>query len=557
MNTLFKTTALAFATSSLLLAGCGGSSSDSGSNNTQVASKGKVIDFYLDNANVEFDGCVSSASTNDTGDFNIPGACLGKNISVTGGTDIGTGLQNTVTLHALRVPRNDSGTVIVSPLTTLIYHTGTIASTAQIAQQLGLDANLLVVDPMTNAQLLRTTLVAQQLIIQTQGVLTELGVANEPVASEAVAKALAMQMVNSIKNGATLSDLTKTDFIQGVIETSVLNAKSSLSPALQASIGTVAKNVAAVSAAIIAQKVKAVDDAMKDFEIKGNPAATLTALKAGGQIAVIKASTQSEAAANAVNAVANLLTTADPAQMKALGDALATGNRAAIEAAAGALNLPQSAIDDLVNIDQYQDYIQLVDARFNGTQFNINTIRNSTASNPLLVNGFKTIQLNMTQVGQAPQSGVQQAKVGLSYTINGANTLNIVVNQVNLEFSTAGKLMKATIPAGTTYSVQTFGKVTTTFDAPNKTVDNLAVDSNGLLNLSVDEFLSKAQSKSAELKAVIGDYTPKSGDALDIDVSLNLRVGIDNNGTPADDTPINAGGVNMVGKGVSAQLKIQ
>lgn len=560
MNTLFKTTALAFATSSLLLAGCGGSSSDSGSNNTQVASKGKVIDFYLAGANVEFTGCnnnvPTSTTTSPNGDFNIPEACRGTNITVTGGTDIGTGLQNTVTLHALTVPRNDSGTVIVSPLTTLIYHTGTIASTAQIAQQLGLDANLLVVDPMTNAQLLKTTLVAQQLIIQAQAALTELGVTNEATASEAVAKAVAMQMVKSIQNGATLSDLSKTDFIQGVIETSVLNAKSSLSPALQANISTVAKNVAAVSAALIAEQVQKVNS-LNITVVEGNPAATLAALKAGGQTDVITKATQSEAAANAINAVADSLTTANPAQMKALGDALASGNRAAIEAAAGALNLPQSAIDDLVNIDQYQDYIQLVDARFNGTQFNINTIRNSTASNPLMVNGFKTIQLNMTQVGQAPQSGVQQAKVGLSYTINGANTLNIVVNQVNLEFSTAGKLMKATIPAGTTYSVQTFGKVTTTFDAPNKTVDNLAVDSNGLLNLSVDEFLSKAQSKSAELKAVIGDYTPKSGDALDIDVSLNLRVGIDNNGTPADDTPINAGGVNMVGKGVSAQLKIQ
>ncbi|RYY79655.1 MAG: hypothetical protein EOO69_05920 [Moraxellaceae bacterium] len=555
MNTLFKTTALAFATSSLLLAGCGGSSSDSGSNNGQVATKGKVIDFYLDNANVNFEGCASSAATSSTGDFNIPAACAGTNITVTGGTDIGTELQNTVTLHALKVPRNDSGTVIVSPLTTLIYHTGTIASTAQIAQQLGLDANLLVVDPMTNAQLLKTTLVAQQLIIQVQAALQELGVANEATASEAVAKAVAMQMVKSIQNGATISDLSKTDFIQGVIETSVINAKSSLSPALQANINTVAKNVAAVSAGLIAQQVQKVN--ALDITIQGNPAATLAALKAGGQIAVIKAATQSEAAANAINAVADLLTTADPAKMKALGDALASGNRAAIEAAAGDLNLPQSAIDDLVNIEKYQDYIRLMGASFNGTPFDINRIRTSTASNPLLVNGFKTIQLDMTQVGQAPQSGVQQAKVGLSYTINSANTLNIVVNQVNLEFSTAGKLMKATIPAGTTYSVQTFGKVTTTFDAPNKTVDNLAVDSNGLLNLSVDEFLSKAQSKSAELKAVINDYTPKSGDALDIDVSLNLRVGIDANGTPADDTSVNAGGVNMVGKGVSAQLKIQ
>lgn len=556
MKTLFKTTALALATSSLLLAGCGGGSSDNDSGASQVASKGKVIDFYLDGANVLFAGCDKSTNTDGNGDFNIDDpACRGKNITVTGGTDIGTGLQNTVTLHALKVPRNDTGVVIVSPLTTLVYHTGTIYSTARMAKQLGLDANLLVVDPMTNAKLLKTTLVAQQLIIQTQAVLGEfgLGIADEAMASEAVAKALAQRLIENDNAGTPTTDLANTDFIQKVIETSVLNVKDSLSPALQTNINTAAKNVAAVSAGLIAEQVQKVDD-LNITVVEGNPAATLAALKAGGQTAVVKEASQSEAAPNAVNAVADSLLTADPVQMKALGDALADGDRDAIEAAAGNLGLPQSAIDDLVNIEKYQDYIQLVDARFNGTQFDINTIRNSTSSNPLMVNGFKTIQLNMVQKGQ---QAVQQAKVGLSYTINGTNTLNIVVNDVKLEFSTAGKLLKATIPATTTYSVDTYGKATLSFAGQNLASDALTVDSNGVLNLSVDEFLNKAASKEPEFKAVINDYTPKAGNTLDIDVSLNLRVGIDANGTPANDTPVNAGNVNMVGKGVSAQLKIQ
>lgn len=174
MSTIFKTTALAFATSSLLIAGCGGSSSDGGSA-PRVEPTGKVIDFYLSGATVKFDDCNGvTRITNSTGGFNFPENCFQSNVTVTGGTDIGTGLLFTGELRALAIP--GASEVIVSPITTLISYTDAgIANTAKFAAQLGLqNKNFLLVDPMTNKDVLKATVVTQQLLNQIQSVLIEL-----------------------------------------------------------------------------------------------------------------------------------------------------------------------------------------------------------------------------------------------------------------------------------------------------------------------------------------------------------------------------------------------
>ncbi|RYZ94516.1 MAG: hypothetical protein EOO68_20090, partial [Moraxellaceae bacterium] len=344
MSTIFKTTALAFATSSLLIAGCGGSSSDGGSA-PRSEPTGKVIDFYLSGATVKFEDCGAKTTvTNATGAFNFPENCFQSILSVTGGTDIGTGLPFNGELRALAIP--GASEIIVSPITTIISYTDAgIANTAKFAQQLGLtNQNLLLIDPMTNSSVLKTTVVAQQLLNQIQSVLIELSnQAGTPMtpqqASQAANKALSMQMVNRVNSNSTTSGLTETAFIQAVIESSVQNAKANLSATLQANIDAVAKNTAAIAAATIQQKVQAVDTAMQNFEIKGSPAETLAALST--QIATIKTATLSQAGSEAVAAVFSLITNANPATASALatlGAAIANGNAAAIESAATALN---------------------------------------------------------------------------------------------------------------------------------------------------------------------------------------------------------------------------
>ncbi|MDR9778874.1 hypothetical protein RJJ65_40725, partial [Rhizobium hidalgonense] len=110
-----------------------------------------AIDFYLSGATVTFDGCGGATRlTNATGGFNFPENCFQSNVTVTGGTDIGTGLPFTGVLRALAIP--GASEIIVSPITTIISYTDAgIANTAKFAAQLGLeDKNFLLIDPMTN-----------------------------------------------------------------------------------------------------------------------------------------------------------------------------------------------------------------------------------------------------------------------------------------------------------------------------------------------------------------------------------------------------------------------
>ena len=575
MSTIFKTTALAFATSSLLIAGCGGSSSDGGSA-PRVEPTGKVIDFYLSGATVKFDDCGGvTRITNATGGFNFPENCFQSNVTVTGGTDIGTGLPFTGVLRALAIP--GASEIIVSPITTIISYTDAgIANTAKFAAQLGLeDKNFLLIDPMTNSSVLKTTVVTQQLLNQIQSVLTTLGVTDPKAASMAATKALSEQMVKRVNDPAiTTPGLTETAFIQAVVESSVLNAKANLN-FTDAEIAAVAKNTAAIAAATIQQKVKDVSDAMQNFEVKGTPAATLAAL--GNRIDTIKAASLSQAGSEAVAAISELITNANPATASALailGAAIASGNTTAIENAAIALNnilpvdqqLSADIIDDLKDIETYTDFIRLNSAGFNGNpSVSINQLTSSTANAPVTVNGgFNSVQLDMTKIGQPFKAGFSEAKVGLSYTVNNVNKLNIVVSNVDLGFDAAGKLTSASVPKGAKYSFTTAGSQTTNVDSTNLTIDNLTV-TNGVLSLPVtgsNGFLDKASSKSPTLKNAIASYMPKTGDKVSIQVTMgatqntSVRVGTAG-GNPAPAITIDAGAASVLGQGVNAQLAIQ
>ena len=575
MSTIFKTTALAFATSSLLIAGCGGSSSDGGSA-PRVEPTGKAIDFYLSGATVTFDGCDGATRlTNATGGFNFPENCFQSNVTVTGGTDIGTGLPFTGVLRALAIP--GASEIIVSPITTIISYTDAgIANTAKFAAQLGLqNKNFLLIDPMTNSSVLKTTVVTQQLLNQIQSVLTTLGVTDPKAASMAATKALSEQMVKRVNDPAiTTPGLTETAFIQAVVESSVLNAKANLN-FTDAEIAAVAKNTAAIAAATIQQKVKDVSDAMQNFEVKGTPAATLAAL--GNRIDTIKAASLSQAGSEAVAAISELITNANPATASALatlGAAIASGNTTAIENAAIALNnilpvdqqLSADIIDDLKDIETYTDFIRLNSAGFNGNpSVSINQLTSSTANAPVTVNGgFNSVQLDMTKIGQPFKAGFSEAKVGLSYTVNNVNKLNIVVSNVDLGFDAAGKLTSASVPKGAKYSFTTAGSQTTNVDSTNLTIDNLTV-TNGVLSLPVtgsNGFLDKASSKSPMLKNAIASYMPKTGDKVSIQVTMgatqntSVRVGT-GAGNPAPAITIDAGAASVLGQGVNAQLAIQ
>lgn len=133
-NKLWKasviTTAIATAT---LLAGCGGSSNGGDTTPENKIIKGYAIDFALEGAVVALDNCNNHAITDNTGYFELDTTdCVVESdaISVTGGTDNGTGLPFTGTLKIKNDNLTNLGNITISPLTSLEYY----ASPAQFTQ---------------------------------------------------------------------------------------------------------------------------------------------------------------------------------------------------------------------------------------------------------------------------------------------------------------------------------------------------------------------------------------------------------------------------------------
>ena len=131
LNKYIKYTFLATTITTLLTA-CAGSDGSNNSSTAPFASKsisGTAVDFYLANATVKFDDC--NGLTTTTGaqgqfSFKTTADCNNSAITITGGTDIGTGLPFTGTLKIKKtdlqnISNND---LVASPLTSLEYYLG-------------------------------------------------------------------------------------------------------------------------------------------------------------------------------------------------------------------------------------------------------------------------------------------------------------------------------------------------------------------------------------------------------------------------------------------------
>lgn len=121
-----KLSTISIALASVLTA-CGGGGSSSSFQGK--AFDGVAVDFYIAGAKVNFDDCNTSVTTDAAGKFNFTTTenCQESSITVTGGTDIVTGLPFTGTLKSKKVNlqnlNNNSATpeIVLSPLTTLEY----------------------------------------------------------------------------------------------------------------------------------------------------------------------------------------------------------------------------------------------------------------------------------------------------------------------------------------------------------------------------------------------------------------------------------------------------
>ena len=160
LNKYIKYTFLATTITTLLTA-CAGSDGSNNSSTAPFASKsisGTAVDFYLANATVKFDDCNGLTTTTDAQgqfSFKTTADCNNSAITITGGTDIGTGLPFTGTLKIKKtdlqnISNND---LVASPLTSLEYYLGS-GDLQVVLNNLGLTtvtaANIKSFNPITD-----------------------------------------------------------------------------------------------------------------------------------------------------------------------------------------------------------------------------------------------------------------------------------------------------------------------------------------------------------------------------------------------------------------------
>lgn len=586
MNTTLKTSlsTLTIALATAFLAGCGGGSSHDTlppTNQPVTQAKGKAVDFYLSGATVTFEDCTGkpTATTLADGSFTYPAVCnnIPTALTIRGGLDIGTQLPFNSVLKTPKVAASELN--IASPLTTLMANAPDAASAAALAAKLGLNrssATLLTVDPMTNAALLKQTVVVQQFVDQVQKVLLQLsasagGVLTAEQAAQAASAALAASVTSSSNNGVV--DLTSVAFAQGAIGGAIRAAAANLPDSIKNNIDIVARNTAALAAAEIAEKVGAVNAAMANVVIGANPADTLTRL--GSNLQTIKDSATSAGGANLISTLYAALGNPNiSAELLAqLGAAAASGNTDSIKASLDSVNslivaAGGTAItaDDLANLDAYKNFLEMASFSVNSKEtFNIPNVEKSLiAGQELSVEALNNVQLKLSKNGAPFEGNSTDVRVGVSYSVNG-NQLDFIISKVTMTFNTNGSLASVVVPANTAFFYKTNGTPTVQGTSTNQSADTLSV-SNGAVSLPLDNFLTRVSNVAGPAfnKAL---YTPKSGDTVKVNVALNalassttpLRVGLVDATKPraANAVAIKTATNNLDGQGISAVIKIK
>lgn len=265
----FQYKALTIALLGFALTACGGSHRSEYENQNPPASKalsGVVVDPYISGATVFCGDSTSTVktTTNSAGQFTFDAGC-DKVLTVTGGTDTGTGLPFTGTLQ---YPASTLANVVITPISTIAVLTGTDLNA--LGTKLGLD---LTKDPMSDKKLLQATVSAQQLIVQLQNTLVATG-ATTADAQKGIAAALKTALAS-----ATSLDLTSipTATIQKLLTDAATTAgkttitaedAAKLALAVKDNVQKVSDAIAALPAgAVTADSFKAnVADVVKDAE---------------------------------------------------------------------------------------------------------------------------------------------------------------------------------------------------------------------------------------------------------------------------------------------------
>ncbi|TDF66168.1 hypothetical protein [Cupriavidus sp. L7L] len=511
----------AVASAAVLLAACGGGGGDSSPPPSATVS-GKAVDFYLSGATVSFLDCKDSAgkaqtaTTNATGDFTFPANCTRSALSVTGGTDIGTGLPFNGVMQAPALEYRSGITPMITPLSTLVAQLGA-AQAAAVAAKLGLNGkDLLTADPLQDMDVLKAAVVVQQLVEQISKTLQGVAAgAGGSLSKEAAADAAAKAVANAVAGASGTVSLGSAATVTAAIKASVQNVRSSLPASLQADIDVVATNVAALAGPVVSQQVSDVQTALGQIKKGKDAASTVEALNDSGALVALKDSSESTLVTSLATSTppAVLTNSSNTSSLSTLGDAVATGSASDVQTAAGAVSgLDSSQLDKVVDAVTLKDYLQVSNVSINGTPVEL--------SENMSVSGNLTdVKAVLSQVGNPFGTGSSDIRVGLRYAYNG-NTIEVVFEKVSLVFSGAN-LVSATFPANTNYSFRVIGNLPASATLTNIDPDFLFSGGNGQFTVPFTTVLNKVKNSGALTAAQIDALTPKAPGTVQVAVAVS------------------------------------
>ncbi|MGC0014693.1 TEK signal peptide protein [Ralstonia pseudosolanacearum] len=522
MQAQFKKRALVLGVSASAIAALvacgGGGGSESGASLSPSQVQGKAVDFYLSQANIVFTDCNNQTTTTDNeGNFTIPSNCAKSAITVSGGTDIGTGLPFNGVLQAPAADLTQGSAVLVSPMTTLLAQVGTGQSSA-LASKLGLQASdLLGKDPMYDSGLLQNAVVTQQLIEQIAKALTGLSQSSGGTLTPTAAAAAAAAAVASVLVGSTGSaDLSDPTLIANAIATAVKNSASALPASVVANVDAIAANLAALIAPVIAGYVANVNDGLDSVELSATPSETLAALQKAGSMHAVVDSVQSSASNLLAAAIspAALRDTSLSDSLSGLGTAVAEGDEDTITEAAATLgsNVDSNNLGNIISRVKYKNFLRVDSISVNDTVVPVAsaiTLRGGTIS---------SLKTSVTQVGSPFGYNNSEIRAGVRYRYNG-NELNAVIQRIVLTFNSSNKLVAAQVPAGTNFEFVLKGDTNTRLSVTS-TGDNLLDGSTGQLVLPIDKLQAKLKNSGILTAAQVDALTPKAPARVDMALAI-------------------------------------
>ena len=411
LNKYIKYTFLATTITTLLTA-CAGSDGSNNSSTAPFTSKpisGAAVDFYLANATVKFDDCNGLTTTTDAQgkfSFDTTADCNNSAITITGGTDIGTGLPFTGTLKIKKtdlqnISNND---LVASPLTSLEYYLGS-GDLQVVLNNLGLTtvtaANIKSFNPITDgsAKEMAVIFTLQQLATQIEDNFQAI---NKSDGSVALTQEQATQIAFS-----TIGSALKTQG-KNLFDSSGKLQATALDEILTTAVTTAGTTINDPSTPI-------------DPNIKGNINGNITTV-----------STE-------INKIV---------QSGGKGEDL----QAALNVALQDPNSPAQAIKESLKTPIYAD--------FTLAGYSLATLKTSSPTAPLALsyaNLDTTLTVNF-KLNNAKSELTDTIKLG--FKLNGSRgaakeNLDVIISNIQVTFDTDGKILSAKVPVNTAINIST------------------------------------------------------------------------------------------------------